>query len=326
MTNGAAIDRPQPTRVTFSDSLIKLIVAIFVVPAPFEIVIGVVKRESYDFRRLAIIVGALSVLAALLALMRNRRVYVQSVVGYYLVLAGAAIAAFGIAVTLWSEALLATKLAPWVETTVSALTPSVGLLLVASGVYLIREQHHRIREDLDEPSPENISAPRTIRIKNENASLWRSNIFTTRPGADGIVELCKKHLSLVDLHYVAYYTADGTCLFYVDFLDDDGMAHFDVPDIPNRRRLYEQEGRHLRSVATKLDKRLRALDSGMLIRLVVDVEKGALFYYNIKREGFLIGVTLDQSQVDPADRKMSTLANEILTFRGGRPDDDFYRS
>jgi hypothetical protein len=289
--------RPRPTKVTFSDSLIRLIVTIFVVPAPFEITIGIVKRESYDFARLGVIMGALTVLALILTLLRNRRIYVQAIVGYYLVVAGLVVASFGVAVTFWGQSIVGAT-----------------------------QWSRRAREELDIPAPANITSPRTIKIKNDNASLWRSDHFSTRPGADGIVEICKKYLSIVDLHFVAFYTSDGDCLFYLDFLDDDGMAHFDVVDTPERRRQYEQHGRHVRYLATKLDKRFRGLDSGLLIRIVLDVEKGALFFYNLGREGFLLGVTLDQSQVDPTDRKLSSMANEILVFRGGRPDDDFYRN
>jgi hypothetical protein len=137
--------------------------------------------------------------------------------------------------------------------------------------------------------------------------------------------MCKKHLSPTDLHFVAYYTPAGECVFYVDVLDDDLMDHYDVDDTPERRRQYELHGRHIRYITGKLDKRLRPLDSGILVRVVLDVQKGAIFYYNLETDGFLIGVTLDQSQVDETDRKLSTLANDILVRRGRRPNDDFYR-
>jgi hypothetical protein len=72
-----------------------------------------------------------------------------------------------------------------------------------------------------------------------------------------------------------------------------------------------------------LDKRFAGLDSGVLVRLVLDVKKGALYFYSLDREGFLLGVTLDQRQVDPTDRKLSELANRILVLRGGVESQDF---
>jgi hypothetical protein len=313
-----------PTRITFTDNMIKLIIAIFVVPAPFEIIVGVVKREQYDYTRLAIILGALVVLAVLLAILRNRQLRVQSIVGYYLVLAGSIIAAFGLAVTFRPDLFVgATPWTPYVTTGISALAPSLGLLLVASGFYLVREQRHRIHEDLDQPGPTNIMSPRMIKLNGQDVSIWRSDHFTTRPGAKAILELCQGYLSVVDLHFVAYYGAEGDCLFYLDCLDDEAMAHFDVRDTPDRRRLYERHGRHLRSLSSKLDKRFLSLDSGVLVRLVFDVKKGALYLYNLEREGFLLGVTLDQRQVDQTDQKLSELANRVLVMRGGVESQDF---
>jgi len=319
-------DRPakSPTRITVTDNLIKLIIAIFVVPAPFEIIVGVVKREQYDYTRLAIILGALVMLALLLAILRNRQLRVQSILGYYLVLAGSILAAFGLAVTFRPDLFVGdTPWAPYVTTGISALAPSLGLLLVASGAYLVREQRHRIHEDLDQPGPTNIMSPRMIKLNGQDVSIWRADHFGSRPGAKTILEVAQGYLNVADLHFLAVYGSEGDCLFYVDCLDDEAMAHFDVRDTPDRRRQYERHGRHLRALASKLDKRFAGLDSGVLVRLVFDVKKGALYLYSLDREGFLLGVTLDQRQVDPTDRKLSELANRILVLRGGVESQDF---
>ncbi|HCT75867.1 MAG TPA: hypothetical protein DGT23_04610 [Micromonosporaceae bacterium] len=321
-----AATRPSPTRISLTDSLTRLILAVFIIPAPFEIVTAIVKKEQYDFGRLGVVVVALMALALVLSLLRSRRVYVQSIVGYYLIVVGAAFTALGVAVT-FNEELVggAAAWSPAVGTTVSALAPSLGLLLIASGAYLIREQIRRAREELDTEGPSNITAPKTIKVNNSNASLWTSDIYGENPAAPGMVELCKKYLSTTDLHFIAYYTEADECLFYIDFLDEDAMARYNVADTPQRRKMYEQHGRHVRYLSSKLDKRFKELRSGILVRIVLDVEKGAIYYYKLRREGFLIGVTLEQTEVDPTDRKLSELANEILVYLGGRPDDDFYR-
>ena len=319
--------RPSPTRVTISDNLIKVLLVIFVVPAPFEIVVGVVTRQQYDYTRLAVISGALIVLALALLLVRNRRLYVQSVIGYYLVLAGLLVAGFGVFAVFtddvfspgrsWSAAL---------TTAVAALAPSIGLLLMVCGVYLVRAQLMRAREDQDTPGPASIANPRSVRVRDLTASAWRSDHFATRRGAEGILSLCTKYLDPADLHFVAYYTGENECLCYVDLLDEDALAPYDIVDVAERRRLYEQDGRHVRAVIGRLDRRFRTLDSGPLVRVVLDVKKGGIFFYSLDREGYLLGVTLDQSRVDQADAKMSRLANEILVSRGGRPNEDFMRA
>ena len=67
----ARMVQPAPrTQVSFADNVVKLVIAVFVVPAPFEIVVGIIKKEQYDFTRLGIIVGALLVLALVVALLR----------------------------------------------------------------------------------------------------------------------------------------------------------------------------------------------------------------------------------------------------------------
>jgi hypothetical protein len=138
-----------------------------------------------------------------------------------------------------------------------------------------------------------------------------------------VVTLCKEYLSVADLHFVAFYSHEGDCLFYLDCLDEDAMARYDVRETPERRRQYERHGRHIRYLSTKLDRRFAGIDSGVLVRVVLDVKKGALYYYNLEREGFLLGVTLDQRRVDHADRKLSALASRILLNRGGMASQDF---
>ena len=47
----------------------KLVIALYIAPIPFEIAFGVVKRESYDFSRLAILVLAVTTLVGILTLL-----------------------------------------------------------------------------------------------------------------------------------------------------------------------------------------------------------------------------------------------------------------
>ena len=315
-----------PTTTGGIDTTTKLILSIFLLPAPFEIVTAFAKREDYDYRRLVIVGVLVAVLAVVVLVWQRRHTRVQSAIGVYLVFIGAAVTALGIVLTFNPDALLgSTTWTPAVETALSALTPAMGVLLLVAGGYLIRDQVSRTREDASAPSPRSISNPKPLPLGDRTGSVWRSVHFAQHPAAEDLVGLCAAQLSTTDLHFVAFFTTDDDCLFYVDVLDDANMRRFNVRDTADRRRQYEQVGRYARGVTRRIDRRFRGLASGALVRLVLDVEKGAIYYYKLRDVGYLIGVTLDQTEVDPTDRKLSELANQILPHLGGRPDDDFYR-
>lgn len=71
-------------------------------------------------------------------------------------------------------------------------------------------------------------------------------------------------------------------------------------------------------IVTRLDSYMRRLEGGILIRTVLDVEQGALYYYWIDRNVYLTGLTMDQSKVLVADEKLRTLVNAVGHLpRGG---------
>ena len=73
-----------------------------------------------------------------------------------------------------------------------------------------------------------------------------------------------------------------------------------------------------KDIIAKLNAEFRNMDSGALIRLVLDVERGALYYYVVHSESerFLIGVTLDQDMVHVTDRKLQVLVDDIRHHMG----------
>jgi hypothetical protein len=310
-----------------ADSLWRLIFILFVSPAPFEFVMGVVRRDNYDFRRLEIIGGVLVVLAILVAVFRKRYWWnVQSIVGYYVILAGLATTAFGVAATFWGNALWgAAGSTDTVKLTVSTLAPAMGVAMTLGGVLLVRDRVTRARADLETPLPATIAQAR--RSARHPSSAWEAPSFRDRPGQGNrrLVEIVQRQLDVKDLHLLAFFDNDGACQFYADLLDDDGLANRVRRDSRELRMSYVAHGRHVRALVGRLDRRLADLDTGRLVRVVLDVERGALFYYHLGTVGFLVGVTLIQDRVDPTDWKMSDLANEFLKEHGGRPDDDFYR-
>jgi hypothetical protein len=52
------------------DGYVRLVAALFIAPVPFEIVIAYTRGEAYDFRRAAVVVGTMMVLALILLLFR----------------------------------------------------------------------------------------------------------------------------------------------------------------------------------------------------------------------------------------------------------------
>ncbi|MEV0457918.1 hypothetical protein [Catellatospora methionotrophica] len=309
------------------DDYTKLLVALFATPAPFEIAIGVVKREQYDYRRLAIILGTLIVLAAVLGVLRRRSWwYPQIVVGYYVLLVGTALAGLGLTAVIWDDEIRAmTGWSGTVEIIVTALAPSLGVLLVAAGAYLVRERRNRARAELDSPLPDRTSMAKMTPLNLRTSAVWTSEDTTRQRGRNTLIAISQRFLDINDLHYVAWFTPQADCDFYVDLFDDDALDLMATGDSGDRRTNYMRHARHVRHLIGKLSDRLDDLDTGPLVRVVLDVEKGAIFYYSLPGLGFLVGVTLDQQKVDPTDWKMSDLSNAFLRAHGKQEDDDFYR-
>jgi hypothetical protein len=120
-----------------------------------------------------------------------------------------------------------------------------------------------------------------------------------------------------DLHFVAY-CRDGEVVFTADYLGDRSLAPFFTQiTFATRRKFYLEFSQELCSHATKLSRATRGVLGGLLVRCVLDVEQGAIYYYRIKPGDYLVGVTIDQSRVSGADDRMSRLANEVRTILDG---------
>ena len=137
---------------------------------------------------------------------------------------------------------------------------------------------------------------------------------------DPIVRLCRQAVSAADLHYVAYYVR-RSCVFHLDVLEDPALGRFvEVLTADDRRAQYARHGSVLPELLAGLGPNLREMDSGGLIRVVLDVERGALYHFVVDQETdrYLVGVTLDQDMVYVTDAKLSALTDEIR-YHLGRP-------
>jgi hypothetical protein len=313
----------KPDRRRRIDEIIRLLVALYLAPIPLEVAVGFVRRDEYDYRRVLVIVATITVLAVAVLVLRGRqRLFGHYVVGFWLVLIGMALTVLGVLLTLRGSNILVPR--PWltgIDTVLGAAAPTVGVLLIISGIYLIVERRRRSKRELDLPLPPDIASTRTRPLGKLTGATWQAPGFTQ----SRLIDLARAHLSHVDLHFVAFFDPAGECRFYVDVFDDDAVPVSHNLDSAERRSSYVRHGRHIRHLANQLNARVADLQTGRLVRVVLDVEQGAIYLYDLGTVGFLIGVTLDQEQVDPTDWKMSLLANALLRAHGRQEDDDFYR-
>ncbi|MBL0885102.1 hypothetical protein [Myceligenerans indicum] len=142
------------------------------------------------------------------------------------------------------------------------------------------------------------------------------------PETDGVVALCTTRLAPDTLHYLQYHTR-GKGIFRVDVLDDPALAPLlGLADSDQHRRVYERYGEGLRALVELLDDDFVQLDSGRVLRVVLDVEKGAVFVVEVHHGSgrYLLGVTLDQTAVDRADNDLRDLATTIRAHLGRHHD------
>ncbi|MFD1151389.1 hypothetical protein [Saccharothrix hoggarensis] len=122
---------------------------------------------------------------------------------------------------------------------------------------------------------------------------------------------CLAAVRAQDLHLVAH-VAGGEVRSLVDCLGDPSLApFFRQITVEARRRFYHGFVQELGALATKLNRAVNPVMGGLVARLVLDVEMGAVYYYRLRAGEYLVGVTIDQSRVRAADDRMSALAAEL---------------
>jgi hypothetical protein len=123
-----------------------------------------------------------------------------------------------------------------------------------------------------------------------------------------------------DLHYVAL-CVQGSTVLSVDCLDDGELGRFFTQiTVADRRTFYGEFGHSLEFVAGRLARVAAAAIGSRLLRAVLDVEQGAIYYYRLELGKYLVGVTLDQARVLNADDRMARLAVVCRNILGGHAD------
>ncbi|MEV0170159.1 hypothetical protein AB0I00_03370 [Streptomyces sp. NPDC050803] len=132
---------------------------------------------------------------------------------------------------------------------------------------------------------------------------------------------CRDAVSAQGLHYAGYFAPGSGHLSADSFNHPDLSRFFGGLTRDERRTRYAELGERLHYVVARLNQSLRAVMPGQLKRVVLDVQEGALFYVDRDEGHFLLGVTLDQSQVALADRQMNRLVHSVSATTGEEPDE-----
>ncbi|MBW4718173.1 hypothetical protein [Saccharothrix obliqua] len=115
------------------------------------------------------------------------------------------------------------------------------------------------------------------------------------------------------LQYLAYYT-EGDLVLEADHLGHPSLGPFFTQiAVDTRRTFYRVFGRELDRLARRLNRVIAGAEpGGLLRRLVLDVEQGAIYYYRLDVGTYLVGVTIDQSRVRDADTALARLASTVV--------------
>jgi hypothetical protein len=270
---------------------------------------------AYSWPALGTVLGCAVALVALIVGVRSQVVRLGTCVTFFLGLFGFAAAVLGVDLVI-GPARVGTE----------ATTEVAGALALVGGVFVFCTGLY-LRPDVDRPSalragPRHVAEER-FRLGDADAVLRRFRGFGA--GTNRLVDVCRPCVTTEHLHFVAYHV-DGECRFYLDVLEDPAVERFFDQVTPDgRREHYLQQARYLNRLMVGLNDSFREIDAGILIRVVLDVERGALYYYWIDERRFVIGVTLDQEMVDKADRTMVRVVDGIRVSLGHRRIGDLER-
>ncbi|HEX6683578.1 MAG TPA: hypothetical protein VF062_12325 [Candidatus Limnocylindrales bacterium] len=277
--------------------------ASLLLPLTSEFVVSRIKGENYDFGLAAALILIVGPIALLLYYARPVRLTARLIMSLGLMLCGLATAALGIMLTYWED-LPGGRTRLWLSIPAIA----IGLLVASIGALYFGRERNTMPAEL--PAPPAPIDPTQVKI--ERYPSFRSGAHA--PLIDTIIA----HLDIKDLQYLAYFV-DRACVMTLDLLDHPQLGRFhEVTEPWQRREEYLKQGKALHDLLQRLNDDLRPLNTGELIRLVLDVERGAIYYYLVTNDSgrYVVGVTLDQHKVHVADQKMALLVDDIRVHLG----------
>ncbi|MFJ6834096.1 hypothetical protein [Streptomyces sp. NPDC091209] len=136
-------------------------------------------------------------------------------------------------------------------------------------------------------------------------------------GADDVPtatrDLLCEALGVHGLHYLAYYTGGApTCR--VDLFAHSAVQSFLGSSTAEQRRdRYSLLGQLLPGVTGRMNTSLNALLEGEMRQIVLNIERGAVYFQQLPEHCYLLGVSLDQSHLAEADRHIERLSRELAS-------------
>jgi hypothetical protein len=128
------------------------------------------------------------------------------------------------------------------------------------------------------------------------------------PDGGQYLAACRDAMTYGALHYLALYW-DDVMLVEADMLDGDDVAQFPSSLTSGERRdMYRRYGREIQLQIAEFAGLAEAGAGCPVLRAVFDVEQGAIFYYRISDDRFLMAVTIRQNWVSQADDVAAALA------------------
>lgn len=150
-----------------------------------------------------------------------------------------------------------------------------------------------------------------------------------RPGAPRVVrdgsdpraiDLLEGVLDLDGPHFLALFT-DQRLRARVDLLDDERLQAFALYlSAQARRTVWTDLGTRFCDVRRDLTEILTGLEAGTLRRLVLDVERGAVYLYPLDDDTYLIGATLKQRRVSQTDDTLAGFVSRVTEQLRAVPD------
>ncbi|MBD0841486.1 hypothetical protein [Streptomyces sp. TRM68416] len=273
-----------------------------IAPICVEALIAYIKGEAYSFVRALVVLGVISLAALVLFLVRASGKNLRTSLDAVLFITGLATFGIGVSYVADSAGASAVVLAKAWGTTF------LGLLITITAGY----SHIATRS-----GSALLLATRRVRRAThveqyDVGAILIAHRYDEYQDADQEVEeKCREALHPQDLQFIGYYV-DGRCRFHIDALEAPALnPFFRRSSRDERRQAYERTGRQLDWLVEQLDTYMQHLSGGILIRVVFDVEQGALYYCNLDERTYLMGVTMIQDQVLVADEKIRRLANEL---------------
>jgi hypothetical protein len=292
-----------------SPTLVATVTTLVAVPVGVELLVIFIREERYSLpRAVAVLAGVLLVLLLLLALRRLAK-RLHLLLELLVLFLGSLATVAGIVAVVDNEG-------GWTVNTLGISTAFLGGLItmvMGYAIYLELSGAEITLAVVRNPAPETRQE-----FVDDGYRVMLVKFPGFRPAEEEeVVNLCRASLHPHDLHFVAYYV-DGHCRFYLDVLDESDLNRFFRGDNRTERRLiYERTGRQLWWTLSRLNAYLGRLGGGVLIRTVLDVEEGGIFYYWIGKNVYLVGITLHQARVLDVDEKLRRLANTIGTLPRG---------